>query len=71
MTNFKEICECGHPKKWHNGSTKFCKFIDKTENWDIPEGLKKEYLKLGINELAICSCKQFKPKMTQKEALEK
>ena len=64
MTTKTEICSCGHEKKWHDGSAPelcFCKFIDKTENWEMPEEAKKRYLEVGITELAVCSCKKFTP----------
>ena len=55
----KEECKCGHDERFHMGVSKFCKFSDKTENWEMPEESKKKYLELGINELAVCPCKEF------------
>ncbi len=56
-----KICKCEHEKRWHSLVFQACIFPDKTENWDMPEKAKKEYLRLGITELAVCTCKMFKP----------
>lgn len=56
-----KICKCGHEKRWHSLVFQACIFPDKTENWDMPEKAKKEYLRLGITELAVCTCRKFKP----------
>ena len=58
-----EICEnCGHEKRYHSVLMKGCLFPVKTEDCDISEEAKDEYLKLGITEIADCSCKKFKVK---------
>lgn len=71
MTTEKELCaNCGHEKRYHSNSMRedgtrgdrmFCSFVDKTENWDIDEESKKQYLECGLTELGICPCTQFVP----------